>query len=131
MARSGHYYRFKLKDEEPEIIDRMKELIGEQNTMGCEIMHGALRREGLVKNHKRVENAHIESFNGKLRHECLNQHYFKSLDEARILIENWRDWYNSFRPHQSLAGLTPAEFNGQWSSRNSNPMPDKFNLQTV
>ena len=57
---------------------------------------------------KPVENAFIESFNGKFRHECLNQHYFKNLDEARKTIAGWLGWYNEFRPHQSLDGLTPA-----------------------
>jgi len=260
MARSGHYYRFKLRNGEMRIINRIKELIESQNTMGCEMIHDVLRREGLVKNHKRteriyreqgfslkvrkrrrrisqirlelpqalrpnerwsmdfiqgslsggrkfrtlsiidqftkeclsavtdfsigglrvsraldwllltrgkpeaitvdngpefagivldrwayqyevkldfirpgkpVENAYIESFNGKLRHECLNQHYFKTLEEARGKIEDWRIWYNEFRPHQSLRGLTPVEFNRQWNDKNNNPTLEKFNLQTV
>ena len=238
MARSGHYYRFR-KDDEPRIIDRMKALIADQNTIGCQMMHDILKREGLVTNHKRteriyreqgfslkirkrkrrisqvrldlpkaqrpdhrwsmdfiqgvlssgrrfrmlcvidqftkecpvieidfslnglrvsrvlewltltrkrpeaitvdngpefagivldqwayknsvkldfirpgkpVENAFIESFNGKLRHECLNQHYFKNLEEAKKAVEDWRIRYNEFRPHQSLGGLTPDEF---------------------
>jgi hypothetical protein len=49
MARSGHYYQFKLKGEEPGIVNRMKGLIGEQNTIGCEMMHEVLRREGLTQ----------------------------------------------------------------------------------
>ena len=260
MARSGHYYRFKLRHEEPGIVNRMKELIERQNTMGCEMMHEVLKREGLVRNHKRteriyqeqgfslkirkrkrrisqirlelpqatrpnqrwsmdfmqvalssgrrfrllcvidqftkecllivldfsisgvrvareldwlvltrgkpeaitvdngpefagivldrwayknqvkldfirpgkpVENAYIESFNGKLRHECLNQHYFKTLEEARNKIEDWRMWYNEFRPHQTLEGLTPARFIKQWQDKNNNQNPRKFYLQTV
>ena len=260
MARSGHYYRFKLRDEEPGIIHRMKGLIEQQNTIGCEMMHEVLKREGLIKNHKRteriyreqgfslkirkrkrrisqirlelpqalcpgqrwsmdfmhvtlshgrhfrllcvidqftkeclliiadfsisgirvareldwllltcskpgaitvdngpefsgialdrgayknqvkldfirpgkpVENAYIESFNGKLRHECLNQHYFKTLEEARKTIEDWRMWYNEFRPHQTLKGLTPAEFIKQWQDKNNNQNPGEFYLQTV
>lgn len=260
MARSGHYYRFKLRLGEAEIIKRMDELIEQQNTMGCEMMHEVLRREGLVKNHKRteriykerghslkvrrrkrrisqirlelpqatkpnqrwsmdfmqgvlsngrrfrilcvidqftkecllivvdfslngarvareldwllltrgkpeaitldngpefagvaldrwayqnqvkldfirpgkpVENAYIESFNGKLRHECLNQHYFVTLDEARNKIEDWRAWYNEFRPHQTLEGLTPVEFFKRWQHKNNNQDPGKFYLQTV
>lgn len=259
MARSGHYYRLKLRQKEPVIINRMKELIEQQNTIGCEMMHEILRREGLIRNHKRteriyqeqgfslkvrkrkrrisqvrielpqaeqpnqrwsmdfmqvalwggrrfrllavidqftkecplivldfsisgvrvtreldwllltrgkpeaitvdngpefagialdrwayknevkldfirpgkpVENAFIESFNGKLRHECLNQHYFKTLEEAKSKVEDWRIWYNEFRPHQTLDGLTPAEFFKQ-QDKNNNQNPKKFYLQTV
>ena len=80
---------------------------------------------------KPVENAYIESFNGKLRHECLNQDYFNNLEEARNKIEGWRIWYNEFRPHSSLAGLTPTEFIKQWQDKNNNQNPGKFYLQTV
>ncbi len=80
---------------------------------------------------KPVENAYVESFNGKVRHECLNQHYFKTLEEARNKIEAWRIWYNEFRPHQTLEGLTPAEFTKQWQEKNNNQNPGKFYLQTV
>ena len=260
MARSGHYYRFRLRHDERKIVNRMKELIEQQNTMGCEMMHEVLRREGLIRNHKRteriyqeqgfslkirkrkrrisqirlelpkatrpnqrwsmdfmqvalsggrrfrllcvidqftkecllivvdfsisgtrvtraldwllltcgkpeaitvdngpefagkaldrwaytnqvkldfirpgkpIENAYIESFNGKVRHECLNQHYFKSLEEARNKIEDWRIWYNEFRPHQTLKGFTPTEFIKQWQDINNNQNPEKFYLQTV
>ena len=260
MARSGHYYRFRLRLAEPGIVNRMKELIEQQNTIGCEMMHEVLKREGLIKNHKRteriyqeqgfslkirkrkrrisqirlelpqatkpnqrwsmdfmqvalsggrrfrllcvidqftkeclligldfcisgvrvareldwllltrgkaeaitvdngpefagialdrwayknqvkldfirpgkpVENAYIESFNGKVRHECLNQHYFKTLGEARNKIEDWRTWYNEFRPHQTLEGLTPTAFLKQWQDKNNNQTPEKFYLQTV
>ena len=59
---------------------------------------------------KPVQNAYIESFNGRLRDECLNEHWFTTLDEARGLIEAWRQDYNTVRPHSSLGDLTPAEF---------------------
>jgi putative transposase len=59
---------------------------------------------------KPVENAFIESFNGRVRDECLNQHRFMSLAEARVLIEAWRQDYNRRRPHSALGGLTPLEF---------------------
>lgn len=246
MSRSGHYYAFKKRHEEPEIVHRMKELIEQQNTMGCEMMHDILRREGLIKNHKRterlykeqgfslklrkrkrrisqvrlelprathpnqrwsmdfmhcslwsgrkfrllcvidqftkecpvievdyslpglrvtraldwlviirqrpeaitvdngpefagktldqwaykskvkldfirpgkpVENTYVESFNGKLRHECLNQHYFTSLEEAKRTIEAWRIQYNEFRPHRTLKGLTPQSFAQQFQTQ--------------
>ena len=63
-----------------------------------------------------MQNAFIESFNSKLRDECLNEHVFLSLAEARQTIEAWRYDYNHRRPHGSLGALTPNEFatrNGQ------------------
>jgi putative transposase len=59
------------------------------------------------------ENAFIESFNGRLRDECLNVHQFTSLVEAQDIIEAWRRDYNQRRPHSSLGHLTPNEFVGQ------------------
>lgn len=59
---------------------------------------------------KPSQNAYIESFNGKFRNECLNEHWFMSLEEAREIIEEWRNEYNSFRPHSSLDDLTPLAF---------------------
>ena len=59
---------------------------------------------------KPMQNGHIESFNGKLRIECLNQHWFRSLPEARELVDTWRTEYNQLRPHSSLGNLTPVEF---------------------
>jgi putative transposase len=61
---------------------------------------------------KPVDNAYIESFNGRLREECLNLHWFISLSHARTVIEEWRNDYNLQRPHTSLKGLTPYEFAG-------------------
>ena len=59
---------------------------------------------------KPVQNAFIESFNGKFRDECLNTQWFLSLDEARQKIEAWRQEYNGVRPHSSLGNLTPDEY---------------------
>lgn len=59
---------------------------------------------------KPIQNAHIESFNGRLRDECLNQHYFLSLNDARFHIERWRRAYNEDRPHEACAPLTPSEY---------------------
>ena len=59
---------------------------------------------------KPAQNGFIESFNGKLRDECLNEHEFINLPHARELIEAFRDDYNYHRPHSSLGDLTPAEF---------------------
>jgi putative transposase len=59
---------------------------------------------------KPVENAYIESFNGKFRTECLSANWFKSMEEARHVIELWRQEYNGRRPHSSLGNLSPEEF---------------------
>lgn len=56
---------------------------------------------------KPTQNAYIESFNGKFRHECLRQHWFESLYEARQIVEAWRQDYNHVRPHSSLKYETP------------------------
>jgi len=59
---------------------------------------------------KPTQNAFVESFNGKFRDQCLNLHWFRSMDEARHMIEDWRVHYNEVRPHRSLGGKPPAVF---------------------
>lgn len=59
---------------------------------------------------KPTDNAFVESFNGRLRDECLNAHWFLSLADARAKIEAWRRHYNESRPHTSLGWLTPNEY---------------------
>lgn len=56
------------------------------------------------------QNAYIESFNGRLRDECLNEHGFTSLPHAQAIIEAWRREYNEERPKKGVAGLTPAQY---------------------
>jgi putative transposase len=63
---------------------------------------------------KPMQNGYMESFNGRLRDECLNEHVFGSLAEARRIIEAWRIDYNAVRPHSSLRYLTPEEFAAEW-----------------
>ena len=58
---------------------------------------------------KPYQNGYIESFNGKLRDECLNENLFLNLQEARRLVEEWREEYNEWRPHSALNGKTPNE----------------------
>ena len=62
------------------------------------------------------ENAHVESFNGKLADELLDIELFGSIAEARYLIEEWRADYNHRRPHSSLGYMTPAEYAACWSA---------------
>ena len=57
---------------------------------------------------KPTQNAFAESFNGRLRDECLNEHWFESLADARSKIEAWRIDYNTVRPHSSLGNIPPA-----------------------
>jgi putative transposase len=57
-----------------------------------------------------VDNAFIESFNGRLRDECLNVHQFVSIEDAQAKIEAWRVDYNQHRPHGALGRLTPNEY---------------------
>jgi len=59
---------------------------------------------------KPTQNAYIESFNGRFREECLNLHWFSTLEEAQAIIEEWRVDYNEARPHSSLRYQTPAAF---------------------
>lgn len=59
---------------------------------------------------KPTQNAFVESFNGRFRDGCLNQHWFQSLDDARRTIDEWRDHYNQIRPHSSLNYRSPAEY---------------------
>lgn len=58
---------------------------------------------------KPTQNAYIESFNGRLRDECLNQHWFLGLADAKRILAAWRDDYNQHRPHTALGGRTPDE----------------------
>lgn len=67
-----------------------------------------------------TQNGFIESFNDKFRNECLNEHWFLTLEEARVLIEEFRQDYNDFRPHSSLNNLTPNEFLDKFKSENTN-----------
>nr|WP_235862897.1 IS3 family transposase [Vibrio ruber] len=64
----------------------------------------------LIQAGKPTQNAYIESFNGKFRDECLNEHWFRDLSHARELISSWRMDYNENRPHSALDYLTPSEF---------------------
>jgi putative transposase len=58
---------------------------------------------------KPQQNGYVESFNGRLRDECLNETLFASLSHARSVLSSWRDDYNHVRPHSGIGGLTPAD----------------------
>ncbi|WP_246120704.1 IS3 family transposase [Chitinolyticbacter meiyuanensis] len=80
---------------------------------GRAMLHWAYRR-GItlrqIEPGKPNQNAYIESFNGRLRDECLNEHWFTSLAHARVVIEAWRREYNEERPKKALGGLTPSAY---------------------
>ena len=77
-----------------------------------------------------TDNAMVESFNGRLRQECLNEHWFLSLADARSKIEAWRKFYNEERPHSALAWKTPAEFAREHGSQANLQMPKKVGIST-
>lgn len=71
----------------------------------------------LIEPGKPNQNAYVESFNGRLRDECLNEHWFISLAHAQDVIEDWRREYNEERPKKGLGGLTPTEYAKQLSKK--------------
>jgi len=64
----------------------------------------------LIEPGKPNQNAYVESFNGRFRDECLNEHWFVSLNHARVVIRTWVQEYNEERPKKGLGGLTPAAY---------------------
>ena len=73
----------------------------------------------LIEPGKPNQNAYIESFNGRLRDECLNEHWFLNLEHAKAIIEAWRREYNEERPKKALGGLTPAAYARQLAERSA------------
>lgn len=87
-------------DNGPEFISKALDLWAYENSVKLRFIQPG----------KPVQNAYIESFNGKFRNECLNDHVFVSLHSAQRIIEAWRQDYNTERPHSSLSDMTPEEF---------------------
>ena len=77
----------------------------------------------LIEPGKPNQNAYIESFNGRFRDECLNEHWFTHLLHARTVIELWRREYNEERPKKALGGLTPAAYAKQLADKAANIEP--------
>jgi putative transposase len=75
----------------------------------------------LIQPGKPNQNAYVESFNGRFRDECLNEHWFTHLLHARTTIEVWRREYNQERPKEALGGLTPTAYAQQLASTTINP----------
>lgn len=70
------------------------------------------------------QNAYIESFNGRFRDECLNEHWFTSLHQAQIVIEAWCREYNNESPKKTLGGLTPAAYAESLAEKSGKLSPD-------
>lgn len=79
--------------------------------------HARSVRLFLIQPGKPNQNAYIESFNGRLRDECLNEHWFVSLAHAKVEIETWRREFNEGRPKKSLGGLTPSAYAAQLAGK--------------
>lgn len=99
-ARSRTYPSAIVCDNGPEFVGRVLEQWA--------YAHNVTLR--FIQPGKPVQNCFVESFNGKFRDECLNEHWFISMADARTIIERWRNDYNEVREHSSLGGLAPAEF---------------------
>ena len=78
----------------------------------------------LIQPGKPNQNAYIESFNGRFRDECLNEHWFMSLPHAKAVIGQWQREYNEERPKKSLQGLTPAAYARQLAQKSDTVTPD-------
>lgn len=103
LERAGRFRGFPRSirtDQGPEFTGRALDQWAVENAVSLK----------LIEPGKPTQNAFIESFNGRFRDECLNDHWFTSLAQARILIAAWRRDYNEVRPHSALGYLTPAEF---------------------
>lgn len=106
--------RYLRSDNGPEFVSRAI----------LEWLADAAIETALIDPGKPWQNGADESFNGKLRDECLSLEWFRSRAEARVVIENWRRHYNAVRPHSSLAYLTPHEFKQQHQ-----PLPNRAVFQ--
>ena len=89
------------------VVDNGPEFAGRTLDAWAYAHHVELR---FIRPGKPIENAYVESFNGKFRDECLNEHWFVNLADAQAIIECWRIDYNTVRPHSALDGATPDQF---------------------
>ena len=107
LAACGQKPKVLQVDNGPEFISKALDAWAHQNGV-----HLAFSRPGTP-----TDNPFIEAFNGRLRQECLNQHWFLSLDEARSKLEAWRVDYNTERPHSALGLQTPEQFVEDWQAK--------------
>ena len=106
----------------PQVIrtDNGKEFCGRAMLTWAQAHTVTLR---LIEPGKPNQNAFIESFNGRFRDECLNEHWFLNLAHAQALIEAWRREYNEERPKKALGGLTPAAYARQLGRKSATVVP--------
>lgn len=106
----------------PQVIrtDNGKEFCGHAMLTWAQAHTVTLR---LIEPGKPNQNAYIESFNGRLRDECLNEHWFLTLAHAQAVIEAWRREYNEERPKKGLGGLTPAAYARQLTGKSATVAP--------
>jgi Integrase core domain/HTH-like domain len=128
LSRSTRRYH-STRPPEAELRAKLRELAHQRPGFGYRRPGILLRRDGVRINHRKLlrlyrseglvlfiqpgkptQNAFVESFNGSFQDECLNTHWFTTLDDARREIETWRVDYNDVRPHSSLKDRTPTEF---------------------
>jgi transposase InsO family protein len=102
----------------PKVIrtDNGKEFCGRAMLIWAHQNNVSLR---LIEPGKPNQNAFIESFNGRFRDECLNEHWFLNLEHAKAIIEAWQREYNEERPKKALGGLTPAAYARQLAERSA------------
>ncbi len=99
-------------------VDNGPEFVCRAVRSWCEKQHVLLR---YIEPGRPMQNGHIESFNGRLRDECLNANWFLNLASTRILLESWRNDYNRVRPHSALGYSTPNEFAALLAQRQPQP----------
>ncbi len=104
-------------DNGPELISRVLEAWAHQHAITLHFIDPG----------KPVQNAFCESFHGRVRDECLNEHWFLGLGDARQLVEAWRQDYNQERPHSALGYQTPAAF-AQGAAMSATALPDDDGL---
>lgn len=113
LAQQGRKPEWIVTDNGPEFTGQKLDQWAYENSVRLETIHPG----------RPMENGYIESFNGKMREECLNDNWFSDLADARQRIEAWRVDYNTWRPHSALGYQTPAEFAGQASALRSPTAP--------
>lgn len=111
---SGAYVR-RVLDQLVELRGKPKSLLTDNGPESAGSALDAWTYANSIEHHfiqpgKPNQNAYVESFNGRVRDECLNEHWWRNIEHARREVESWRIDYNEVRPHSSLKKLTPSEF---------------------
>jgi len=113
LRKQGRKPEWIVTDNGPEFTGKALDQWAYENGVRLETIHPG----------RPMENGYIESFNGKMREECLNENWFVDLADARERIEAWRVDYNTRRPHSALGYQTPVEFAAREAALRSPPAP--------